>query len=117
MRSDDAPADRAYPRVGSRHPVIFARPLGKVNETEHERPCDRARVGLTSRRPGANNPRPARGPPMRRGTGHGGGFHMADLDSRQAVSRRAVLKGGVAVAALGGVSAFLAACGTSASSA
>jgi multiple sugar transport system substrate-binding protein len=42
---------------------------------------------------------------------------MADLDSRQAVSRRAVLKGGVAVAALGGVSAFLAACGTSATSA
>src|SRR4026209_937080 len=36
---------------------------------------------------------------------------MADLDSPTTVSRRSVLKGGVAVAALGGVSAFLAACG------
>lgn len=36
---------------------------------------------------------------------------MADLDSP--ISRRNVLKGGAAVAALGGVSAFLAACGTS----
>jgi multiple sugar transport system substrate-binding protein len=40
---------------------------------------------------------------------------MAELDSPQGVSRRAVLKGGVAVAALGGVSAFLAACGSSGS--
>jgi multiple sugar transport system substrate-binding protein len=38
---------------------------------------------------------------------------MADLESPQAVSRRSILKGGVAVAALGGVSAFLAACGNS----
>ncbi len=38
---------------------------------------------------------------------------MADLESPQTVSRRSILKGGVAVAALGGVSAFLAACGTS----
>ncbi len=38
---------------------------------------------------------------------------MADLDSPQTVSRRSILKGGVAVAALGGVSAFLAACGNS----
>ena len=36
---------------------------------------------------------------------------MADLDSP--VTRRSLLKGGVAVAALGGVSAFLAACGNS----
>ena len=42
---------------------------------------------------------------------------MADLDSRQTVTRRTVLKGGVAVAALGGVSAFLAACGTTAATA
>jgi multiple sugar transport system substrate-binding protein len=40
---------------------------------------------------------------------------MADLDSR--VTRRAVLKGGAAVAALGGVSAVIAACGSSAASA
>jgi multiple sugar transport system substrate-binding protein len=39
---------------------------------------------------------------------------MADLDGLPPVSRRQVLKGGAAVAALGGVSAFLAACGTSA---
>ena len=38
---------------------------------------------------------------------------MADLDGLRSVSRRQVLKGGAAVAALGGVSAFLAACGTS----
>jgi multiple sugar transport system substrate-binding protein len=36
---------------------------------------------------------------------------MADFDSRSSVSRRQVLKGGAALAALGGVSAFLAACG------
>jgi len=42
---------------------------------------------------------------------------MADLGSPLSVSRRAVLKGGVAVAALGGVSAFLAACGTGAATA
>ncbi len=42
---------------------------------------------------------------------------MAELDSRQTVTRRTVLKGGVAVAALGGVSAFLAACGTTAATA
>jgi multiple sugar transport system substrate-binding protein len=40
---------------------------------------------------------------------------MADLDGLPPVSRRQVLKGGAAVAALGGVSAFLAACGSSAS--
>ncbi len=39
---------------------------------------------------------------------------MADLDGLPPVSRRQVLKGGAAVAALGGVSAFLAACGSSA---
>jgi multiple sugar transport system substrate-binding protein len=38
---------------------------------------------------------------------------MAELDSPQTVTRRSILKGGVAVAALGGVSAFLAACGNS----
>jgi multiple sugar transport system substrate-binding protein len=38
---------------------------------------------------------------------------MAELDSPQTVTRRSILKGGVAVAALGGVSAFLAACGSS----
>jgi multiple sugar transport system substrate-binding protein len=38
---------------------------------------------------------------------------MADLDGLPPVSRRQVLKGGAAVAALGGVSAFLAACGSS----
>ncbi len=40
---------------------------------------------------------------------------MADLDGRFSVTRRQVLKGGAAVAALGGVSAFLAACGSSGS--
>ena len=44
-------------------------------------------------------------------------FRMADLDSPQAVTRRSVLKGGVAVAALGGVSAFLAACASAAATA
>jgi multiple sugar transport system substrate-binding protein len=39
---------------------------------------------------------------------------MADLDGLPPVSRRQVLKGGAAVAALGGVSAFLAACSSSA---
>jgi multiple sugar transport system substrate-binding protein len=39
---------------------------------------------------------------------------MADLDGLPPVSRRQVLKGGAAVAALGGVSAFLAACNSSA---
>ena len=38
---------------------------------------------------------------------------MADHDGHLSVTRRQVLKGGAAVAALGGVSAFLAACGTS----
>ena len=38
---------------------------------------------------------------------------MAEPDSLRTVTRRQVLKGGAAVAALGGVSAFLAACGTS----
>jgi multiple sugar transport system substrate-binding protein len=38
---------------------------------------------------------------------------MADQDGRFSVTRRQVLKGGAAVAALGGVSAFLAACGSS----
>jgi len=36
---------------------------------------------------------------------------MADLDGMRSLSRRTVLKGGAAVAALGGVSAFIAACG------
>ncbi len=35
---------------------------------------------------------------------------MADFDGLRSVTRRQVLKGGAAVAALGGVSAFLAAC-------
>jgi multiple sugar transport system substrate-binding protein len=39
---------------------------------------------------------------------------MADFDGLPPVSRRQVLKGGAAVAALGGVSAFLAACASSA---
>ncbi len=39
---------------------------------------------------------------------------MADLDGLPPISRRQVLKGSAAVAALGGVSAFLAACGSSA---
>src|SRR5258706_6054387 len=39
---------------------------------------------------------------------------MAESDSLRTVTRRQILKGGAAVAALGGVSAFLAACGTSA---
>ena len=38
---------------------------------------------------------------------------MADFDGLRSVTRRQVLKGGAAVAALGGVSAFLAACGSS----
>ena len=38
---------------------------------------------------------------------------MADHDGHLSVTRRQVLKGGAAVAALGGVSAFLAACGSS----
>ncbi len=38
---------------------------------------------------------------------------MADQDGHLSVTRRQVLKGGAAVAALGGVSAFLAACGSS----
>jgi multiple sugar transport system substrate-binding protein len=38
---------------------------------------------------------------------------MAELDGLRSVTRRQVLKGGAAVAALGGVSAFLAACGSS----
>jgi len=38
---------------------------------------------------------------------------MAEIDGHRSVTRRQVLKGGAAVAALGGVSAFLAACGTS----
>jgi multiple sugar transport system substrate-binding protein len=42
---------------------------------------------------------------------------MADQDGQRSVSRRQVLKGGAAVAALGGASAFLAACGSSAASA
>jgi multiple sugar transport system substrate-binding protein len=42
---------------------------------------------------------------------------MADLDGQRSVSRRQVLKGGAALAALGGVSAFLAACGSSAATA
>ena len=37
---------------------------------------------------------------------------MAESDSLQSVTRRQVLKGGAALAALGGVSAFIAACGT-----
>ena len=41
---------------------------------------------------------------------------MADLDGLRSVTRRQVLKGGAAVAALGGVSAFLAACGSSTTS-
>jgi multiple sugar transport system substrate-binding protein len=41
---------------------------------------------------------------------------MADFDGLRSVSRRQVLKGGAAVAALGGVSAFLAACGSSTAS-
>jgi multiple sugar transport system substrate-binding protein len=41
---------------------------------------------------------------------------MADLDGLRSVSRRQVLKGGAAVAALGGASAFLAACGSSTAS-
>jgi len=42
---------------------------------------------------------------------------MADLDGQRSVSRRQVLKGGAAVAALGGASAILAACGSSGASA
>ncbi|HEY3164076.1 MAG TPA: extracellular solute-binding protein, partial [Candidatus Limnocylindrales bacterium] len=42
---------------------------------------------------------------------------MAESDSLRTVTRRQVLKGGAAVAALGGVSAFLAACGTSSTAA
>lgn len=41
---------------------------------------------------------------------------MADFDGIRSVTRRQVLKGGAAVAALGGVSAFLAACGSSGAS-
>src|SRR5512141_737245 len=41
---------------------------------------------------------------------------MAELDGLRSVTRRQVLKGGAAVAALGGVSAFLAACGSSGAS-
>ena len=42
---------------------------------------------------------------------------MADHDGIQSVTRRQVLKGGAAIAALGGVSAFLAACSSSAATA
>src|SRR4029079_2046519 len=51
-------------------------------------------------------------PPMRRGSVHPGGDRMDDFDGLRTVTRRQVLKGGAAVAALGGVSAFLAACST-----
>ena len=42
---------------------------------------------------------------------------MADLEGQRPITRRQVLKGGAAVAALGGASAILAACGNSAASA
>jgi hypothetical protein len=42
---------------------------------------------------------------------------MAESDSLRSVTRRQVLKGGAALAALGGVSAFIAACGGGATAA
>ena len=73
-----------------------------------------SRESLDIAEPARNNLVVAPGPPMRRGTGHGGGSLWLNSTAAQTVTRRTVLKGGVAVAALGGVSAFLAACGTSA---